>query len=55
MKKKIFLVAMMAAVALSSCTTVDSGSVGIKFHKWAADKERQTSDLYRWANSFNQY
>ena len=31
---------MSSAVLLSSCTTIDSGSVGIKFTKWSSDADQ---------------
>lgn len=36
--KKIILM-MLSALMLVSCTTVDSGEIGIKFHKWTGDKD----------------
>lgn len=38
MKKILFI--MMAAVMtmMSSCTVVDSGEIGIEFHKWSSDE-----------------
>lgn len=38
MKKVIFLL-MVAITCLSSCTVVDSGEIGIKFHKWALSEK----------------
>lgn len=38
MKKLIFML-FSAMFVLSSCTTVDSGEIGIKFHKFAADSD----------------
>ena len=45
--------------SLSSCTTIDSGSVGIKFHKWAANEDQQGGVLgtckgWVWYNPFTQ-
>ena len=40
-KLNMFFMAAMLAVVVSSCTTVDSTSVGIKFHKWASSPEKQ--------------
>jgi len=40
-KTNLIFVAIIMASVVSSCTTVDSTSVGIKFHKWSATPERQ--------------
>lgn len=32
-------VAFLTSIALSSCTIVDSGEVGIEFHKWSSDSK----------------
>jgi len=40
-KINLIFVAIAMASVVSSCTTVDSTSVGIKFHKWAASPEKQ--------------
>lgn len=37
MKKILFLIATIISVTLTSCTVVDSGEIGIKFHKWASN------------------
>lgn len=37
--KKFLFVLFSAMFMLSSCTTVDSGEIGIKFHKWTGDKD----------------
>ena len=37
--KKILFVLFSAMFMLSSCTTVDSGEIGIEFHKWTGDKD----------------
>ena len=37
--KKIIFVLFSAMLMLSSCTVVDSGEIGIKFHKWSGDSE----------------
>ena len=39
--KKYLLIMFVAAVAfcLQSCTVVDSGEVGIQFHKWSSDSQ----------------
>ncbi len=39
MKKKNLLLGMMAVFTFTSCTVVDSGEIGIKFHKWSSSKE----------------
>ena len=40
MKKLFYSMAMLiAAVCFQSCTVVDSGEVGIEFHKWSSDAE----------------
>jgi len=36
-----FILLSFLGVSLYSCTTVDSGSVGIRFHKFSANKEKQ--------------
>ena len=46
-------------VICSSCTTVDSASVGIKFHKWSVNEERQGGVIgtvrgFVWYNPFTQ-
>jgi len=37
MKKLLFV--LFSATVLISCTTVDSGEIGIKFHKWSGDSD----------------
>ena len=37
--KKVLFVLFSAMLMLSSCTTVDSGEIGILFHKFASDNE----------------
>ncbi len=37
--KKIIFALFSAMLMLSSCTVVDSGEIGIKFHKWSGDSE----------------
>ena len=37
--KKIIFVLFSAMFMLSSCTTVDSGEIGILFHKWSGDSD----------------
>ena len=37
--KKILFMLFAAMLMFSSCTTVDSGEIGIKFHKFATDKD----------------
>ena len=63
MKRKSFLGLVALAVvllsSLNSCTTIDSGSVGIKFHKWAANEDQQGGVLgtckgWVWYNPFTQ-
>lgn len=39
MKKKNLLLGMMVVFSFTSCTVVDSGEIGIKFHKWSSSKE----------------
>lgn len=55
---KILLVGALF-LALASCTTVDSGSVGIRFKKWAANETEQggvmgTCQGFVWFNPFTQ-
>lgn len=58
--KKIFLIAAMCMAALTtSCTTIDSGSVGIRFYKWAANSDEKggvigTCKGFVWFNPFTQ-
>lgn len=35
MKKNLFIFALISALFMSSCTVVDSGDIGVKFHKWS--------------------
>ena len=37
--KKILFMLFSAMLMFSSCTTIDSGEIGIKFHKFASDKD----------------
>lgn len=37
--KKFLFVLFSAMLMLSSCTVVDSGEIGIKFHKWSGDSD----------------
>lgn len=59
MKKfKIFILSI-ALVSMTSCTTVDSGSVGIRFKKWAANSDDHggvigTCKGFVWFNPFSQ-
>jgi regulator of protease activity HflC (stomatin/prohibitin superfamily) len=58
MKKKI-LFFVMAALTVTSCTTVDSGSVGIRFKKWSANEADRggvigTCKGFVWFNPFTQ-
>ena len=40
MKKFImFLAVAFVSIAMTSCTIVDSGEVGIEFHKWSSDSQ----------------
>jgi len=41
MEKRFVLAAIVLAGLLYGCTTVDSGSVGIRFHKWSTSAEKQ--------------
>lgn len=58
--KKLFLIAAIFMAALStSCTTIDSGSVGIRFYKWAANEDQKggvigTCRGIVWYNPFTQ-
>jgi len=59
MKKLFYIVvaAILMASCCTSCTTVDSGSVGIKFKKWAANSEEHggvkgTVKGWVWYNPF---
>lgn len=36
--KKILLLMAIAIIGFTSCTTIDSGSVGVKFYKWSSDE-----------------
>jgi regulator of protease activity HflC (stomatin/prohibitin superfamily) len=59
MKKSFVLAIIAMAIVLNSCTTVDSASVGIKFHKWSASEERQGGVIgtvrgFVWYNPFTQ-
>lgn len=60
MKVKNLLFAAVASVfAFSSCTTIDSGSIGIKFYKWSSDVDQQggvdcTCRGFVWYNPFTQ-
>lgn len=56
--KKIFLFAT-AIVLLASCTTIDSGSVGIRFKKWSEDSSQkggvvETCKGFVWYNPFTE-
>ena len=37
--KKVLFVLFSAMLMFSSCTTVDSGEIGIRFHKFSGDSE----------------
>lgn len=57
MKKVLFISFVIALFA--SCTTIDSGSVGIRFKKWAANTDEQggvigTCKGFVWYNPFTQ-
>jgi regulator of protease activity HflC (stomatin/prohibitin superfamily) len=59
MKTKYLLSISLMLILLASCTTVDSGSVGVKFKKWSSDKEEQgglvgTCKGFVWYNPFTQ-
>jgi regulator of protease activity HflC (stomatin/prohibitin superfamily) len=62
MKTKEFISAVVCAMALlsvASCTTIDSGSVGIKFKKWSSDSSEKggvigTCKGFVWFNPFTQ-
>lgn len=50
-------VGLLSVLSMSSCTTIDSGSIGIKFYKWAASEDRQggvdgTCRGFVWYNPF---
>ena len=36
--KKILLLMAIAIIGFTSCTTIDSGSIGVKFYKWSSDE-----------------
>lgn len=54
--KKLFIFALMAIVAMASCTRVDSGEVGIKFKKFSVteqgDLQATNCSGYTWYNPF---
>ncbi|GMO69390.1 MAG: SPFH domain-containing protein [Endomicrobiia bacterium] len=57
MKMKKLLALCLVLMSVISCTTIDSGSVGIRFKKWSADKEEQggvkgTCKGFVWFNPF---
>lgn len=57
--KKVFLLFAVVAMFTTSCTTIDSGSVGIKFKKWAANSFEQggvigTCKGFVWYNPFTE-
>lgn len=39
MKKILFIICAIAM--FSSCTTVDTSEIGIKYYKWSADRKLQ--------------
>ena len=39
MKKIMFMLLSAVMFVFTSCTTVDSGEIGIKFHKWSGDSD----------------
>jgi regulator of protease activity HflC (stomatin/prohibitin superfamily) len=58
MKKGILLLGLVVLLA-TSCTTIDSGSIGIKFKKWSSDREEQggvkgTCKGFVWFNPFTE-
>jgi regulator of protease activity HflC (stomatin/prohibitin superfamily) len=59
MKKKTILAVCIMALVMNACTTIDSGSVGIRFKKWSSDKDEQggvigTCKGFVWFNPFTQ-
>jgi len=61
MKKGSFWILSLVAIMMfaQSCTTVDSTSVGIKFHKWSVSEEKQGGVMgtvrgFVWFNPFTQ-
>lgn len=36
--KKILLLMAIAIIGFTNCTTIDSGSIGVKFYKWSSDE-----------------
>lgn len=40
MKKRAAIVATILGAAVTGCTTIDSGSVGIRFMKWSSDSDK---------------
>ncbi len=56
---KIAALLMFAAVGLTNCTTIDSGSVGIRFLKWSSNEEThggviETCKGWVWYNPITQ-
>ncbi len=59
MKKFMLVAAAVIAAMMTSCTTIDSGSVGIRFKKWAANSDEQggvigTCKGFVWYNPFTE-
>ena len=58
-KLKILVMVVCFAMLCMSCTTIDSGSVGVRFKKWAANEAEQggvigTCKGFVWYNPFTQ-
>lgn len=59
MKRIFMMMAIAIAMFATSCTTVDSGSIGIKFYKWSSDETEKggvkgTCKGFVWYNPFTQ-
>lgn len=60
MKKiSLFCAALLAALSFTNCTTIDSGSVGIRFFKWSSDEDAkggviETCKGWVWYNPITQ-
>jgi regulator of protease activity HflC (stomatin/prohibitin superfamily) len=58
-KKGLIMSLAILAAVVTSCTTIDSGSIGIRFKKWAANEGEQggvigTCKGFVWFNPFTQ-
>ena len=58
-KIRLIIAVAMAASVLTSCTTIDSGSVGIKFKRYSSNSSEQggvvgTCKGFVWYNPFAQ-